>query len=755
MSKQNVINLSDESRAVLFLLMWILLASRPLFGSEASDEAAEHIQNGHEWLVRNEPDSAETAFNRAIKLGQKTQGLNGLGRVMVVKGKEHYRQAFKYYRRALGTNRDFIESQLNIARLHALMRNRDTKAAYRKAIKMAPDKADAYIELANFLSDTEGGDAGQEIGKLLVAYLERDSSDPSAYVIWMESLADRAMVREIRDVSSTLLERFPEETRFLPALAQADAAAGQVEVAMDHWRRFLAAASVETNRLYDDLSCVAEPDEAASFRALEKADREAFLVRFWRNRDASAGLGGNGARTEHYRRVWYSVRNFSRGQEPWDKRGDVYVRYGEPDYRSRSGHPNLPPAGAAELVRDRLFNEIGVRPPSPSQNFRLESFFDDSGGPGLLSQDAPLIEPIYPIIGIGDIHWESWIYALLGGGVEFVFVDLALNGNFKFPQPPSGVDIPMKVLTKLTEFHPGKVYEALSSEQPQHYNFPFGFSPLEFYYDLAVFRGSAGRTRFEVYFGIPTKHLEMAKLKDGRTIHALERTLTLKGSEEQAFRKNDVGAYEATEGQDSRNLIEVASLEVPAGKYRLNVEVLDRVSGKWGIYSQDVLVPEILATLGLSDLHLAWSISSTPTDTRFRKHIDGLAAESDVWVIPLPSRSYRQGKPFHLYYEIYNLTLNAFGQTSYEVQYTVDQQIRKGAGVFGAMRVMFRRAMSDREPQVSIGYEATGNSVDEPVYLEIETKELKPGYNRITVLVTDRVSGRAASQEAILRLVSR
>ena len=70
------------------------------------------------------------------------------------------------------------------------------------------------------------------------------------------------------------------------------------------------------------------------------------------------------------------------------------------------------------------------------------------------------------------------------------------------------------------------------------------------------------------------------------------------------------------------------------------------------------------------------------------------------------------------------------------------------------MGAMFSRAMSDREPQVSIGYEATGNAVDEPVYLEIETKELKPGYNRITVLVTDRVSGRIASQEAILRLVS-
>jgi len=54
--------------------------------------------------------------------------------------------------------------------------------------------------------------------------------------------------------------------------------------------------------------------------------------------------------------------------------------------------------------------------------------------------------------------------------------------------------------------------------------------------------------------------------------------------------------------------VELASLEVPAGDYRLNVEVLDRASGKWGIYSQDVQVPAIPDSLSVSDLHLAWSI---------------------------------------------------------------------------------------------------------------------------------------------------
>jgi GWxTD domain-containing protein len=742
-------------RAVRLVGLLVCGAISGVYGQEGKVTAV--IERGYDQIERGEADSAEAAFNRAIKLGSKAEGLNGLGQVMVARGRNHYRQAFKYYRRSLGADKKSVEPQLNIARLHAYLRDRDTKGAYRKAIKMDPERPEGYVELANFLVDIEGADAGPEVDQLLAAYIERERKDPAGYVLWMESLADRAMVREIRNVTSILLERFPQETGFLPALGQAEAAAGQVDTAMDHWGRYLSGAPEETRAVYDDLSRVAEDEQASSFAALgDASEREAFLTRFWRDRDASSGLSGYGARAEHYRRIWYSIRNFSRGNKPFDKRGDVYVRYGEPDYRSKSGFPNPPPTGAAELVRERLYNEIGSNTGSGfSRDQSVDSWFAERRDPSV-AIDVPLTEPVYPLIGVGDAKWESWIYSKIGGGVEFVFVDIVMKGNFSFPQPPSGANVPSRVLARLLEHHPGKIYNALASEQPQHYDFPFGFAPLEFYYDVATFRGSNGRTRLEVYFGVPTEHLERAKLKDGRTIHAVERTLTIRGGpQDQAFRKNAVGGYEALEGRPDRTLVELASLDVPAGYYRLNVEVLDRASGKWGIYSQDIQIPEIPESLAISDLGLAWSVSASPTDPRFRKHIEGLDPNMDVWVIPLPSRSYAKGRPFNIYYELYGLTRDEFGQTRYRVNYTVDQQIQKASGVFGALGTMFRRAMSDREPQVSIGYDATGETVDEPVYLEIDTKELKPGYNRVTVVVTDEVSGQVAKREAIMRLVNR
>ncbi len=38
--------------------------------------------------------------------------------------------------------------------------------------------------------------------------------------------------------------------------------------------------------------------------------------------------------------------------------------------------------------------------------------------------------------GGSDTPWESWVYVNIGGGVEFTFIDLTMNGRWDFP--PAG-----------------------------------------------------------------------------------------------------------------------------------------------------------------------------------------------------------------------------------------------------------------------------------------------------------------------------
>ena len=59
--------------------------------------------------------------------------------------------------------------------------------------------------------------------------------------------------------------------------------------------------------------------------------------------DPTPTTGVNERRVEHYRRVHYARLNFAEGISQWDgrgwdRRGDVYIRFGHPDHRSWSDY---------------------------------------------------------------------------------------------------------------------------------------------------------------------------------------------------------------------------------------------------------------------------------------------------------------------------------------------------------------------------------------------------------------------------------
>ena len=54
----------------------------------------------------------------------------------------------------------------------------------------------------------------------------------------------------------------------------------------------------------------------------------------------------------------YALTEFSKSKKPWDARGDVYVRFGEPDHRSRSDDPNFKQSLKVQRVKERLAIDI-------------------------------------------------------------------------------------------------------------------------------------------------------------------------------------------------------------------------------------------------------------------------------------------------------------------------------------------------------------------------------------------------------------
>ncbi len=99
------------------------------------------------------------------------------------------------------------------------------------------------------------------------------------------------------------------------------------------------------------LSLVATPDELADWDATSVAERAEWLTRFWLARDIMAGVGEWERLHEHFRRLAVATRAYARDTRgapvgtldevrdefrmpvPFDDRGRIYVRHGEPDDR--------------------------------------------------------------------------------------------------------------------------------------------------------------------------------------------------------------------------------------------------------------------------------------------------------------------------------------------------------------------------------------------------------------------------------------
>jgi GWxTD domain-containing protein len=98
---------------------------------------------------------------------------------------------------------------------------------------------------------------------------------------------------------------------------------------------------------------ILDADEFDEFRALEDYDQKEWIRKYWKKKDPTPTTGENELFEEFERRVTYARANFSKPWDyrnfkylpdehlrsgwyraPWDSRGELYIKFGEPDVRS-------------------------------------------------------------------------------------------------------------------------------------------------------------------------------------------------------------------------------------------------------------------------------------------------------------------------------------------------------------------------------------------------------------------------------------
>jgi hypothetical protein len=176
---------------------------------------------------------------------------------------------------------------------------------------------------------------------------------------------------------------------------------------------------------------------------------------------------------------------------------------------------------------------------------------------------------------------------------------------------------------------------------------------------------------------------------------------------------------------------------VPPDTYRLTVKAENHSANRLGLFQQDIVVePYGPEGLKISDLVLAAQISESTTPSPFRK--------GNLQVVPLPTRSFATGQQLGLYYEIYNLTPDSFGQ----MRYAVTVQVKSETGATGLRRLL---PGETPKPEVSLTYEQVADQPTEPIQLFVDLAQAKPGRNRLTVTVEDRVTHHSITKEAVFQ----
>jgi GWxTD domain-containing protein len=792
----------------------------PLLGGVANQrmDGSSFAKLGHVHLANRYDHYAEETFQKALTEGRGSdlaEAYYGMGLIYMNYTRGYKRSVEKamaadYFLDALKRDPNHKEARFQKAKAKYEMKwIVDSKDEIGGFMKRYPDHAEAVLLMGDWYADL-----AEEYDKAIVwytRYLLMRPDDPR--------IARRLGVAylELRDydrIMDSLLgftQEHPEAVELIPIVAQACFKKEKLELAFGMFQEYLSKTKPEVREFFEDIELISSREEFETFRYLPEEDRGEYLKRFWNDRDPDLSTPVNERLLEHYRRVWYARTHFADGKEPWDARGVVYIRFGEPDHRTRSTMMNLEQTLGVQRVKERMAYDLYgseaasesylgsvypirsrsfggqldvdrnydatavdyARKLTDAEEFEAEAEAVLSGEAEDQEQEGTATEAEAGAAAIGagtgqdpyeywfrlseyrpvttsnrdlsNVPWESWTYTKVGGGIEITFTDESFSGVYEYAPVPLAPDLSFEQMRKFARYAPRSVFDRAAAITPDHYAAEYAAEPYEFYFDLADFRGPGGNSTLEVYYGMPNESGRYRAEANVTEMVVTRQAAAVPTNADTVYRESDHLVYRAEGDRRVRGAFipDVERLAVPPGVYRLEVKARNRLDGKLGIYRKAVVVKNYRREdLLLSDLQLAFHISEAGGENKFTK--------GGLQVIPLPTRKFRKGRPVFVYYEIYNLTRDEFGQTRYSVEYTVRPRV--GINLGSIVSRLAQTFSGGKREQVAVGYEQIGLGESEVAYVELDLGDTHTGRYEVRVEVTDLNSGKMIGKETTFQV---
>ncbi|MDD9949460.1 MAG: tetratricopeptide repeat protein [candidate division Zixibacteria bacterium] len=778
--------------------MTLEVASQPDAGQPASDESPSlqesPLETGKSLYQQGRFDEALALLRQAVRdEGRSAPARYWLGMAWLALGNDD--EALKAFRRATQLDKDWAPGHVGMAMVYMRLPNRrlDARKALRNAIEADPGDADIHyylgmtymdqVRTSRLIGSEKDGrryfqktvelnpshpDAYFQLGrcydsppepeheKAIAAYMYqyRVNPDHDESLLRFADVNHRSErydlgVRQLRGLVWQLGEDAPARIRTM--LAQFEVLSlvseeqyGQLQEALED---YVALLDADERAVYRDLRQVAPQEELQAWKSATGPERESLWRAFWNERDANPATTENERLVEHYRRVMYARVHFSGGQQPYDRRGEIYIRYGAPDDRRRFvfrhyEDPDIPHMLTGNPAVD------AIREKNLLTGYRLQ--LHDSEVP------FPLMESV-PVVTAVEAAWlnarsemetqpgyvvESWVY--VRHDLELFFVDMLKDGNF---------DYPLKTVSNFTSdmvrqdrFHPRQRAAELIDRRPEVYAHDFGGERLEYAFDAVSFRGESGSTEVDLTYSIPVWQFgDITDEKGDRTW--LNNLVTVRDSVQTPVlsRAYRFGPIERPERQAGNRELQgaaftlAANLTAPSGMFTAAVEMRDEATRRIGVYKKSVSFSDYSGGgLLISDLKLSTAITPAASPGPFVRR--GLN------VVPNPGRLYPRGHLVYVYYEVYNLKMDEGGRTSYETLYEITPK--------GMPALRNRRATRPGDMQTVMSFfEGAGQEEEEAEFTALDTTDLEAGEYVLTVTLTDRYGDDSVSKSVNFMVV--
>ena len=709
--------------------------------------ALAHSSLGYIYFTRNNAELAGASFNRALQLDDNLAAAhNGSGLVQAMDDPTIQR-SLTSFRRALSIDPEYLDAYYNLGKTLARLENYDlARNALQEVLSRDSEYRDVHFQLGVIaLNDQDFELAESEF----VEQYRRDPNHRENRLELGRVYYETERYQQAEEILLPVVGQFPN---YVPAmLLLADVYLSVEDYSRANQLYLMSYRDFEdpeiAERLWKDVVDIATSSERTEYQNSSIEQMRDLFRRFWKKRDPNPTDDDNERLVEHYRRLRYARQYYSSPVGPggYDDRGRIYIKHGEPDdwagFETGDSETkgNLTWAyyigrkerliihfvdrgyGFFEQVMNlseaSMKNPVGIFPTQENQGDSPTSELWVDTLPIAAYRDRAHIDPRFDQIAN---MMEELLQASQGEG--------------------GGPDVARtyqeRLETMLSDERMESMKDIATLETTESYVNVLPADPLPFHFYTAAFKDIQGRTRLEVYYGVPTSELNMIRYGDGLKARVDLGIAMFDDQWNEIAKSNEVREFiSAQQLQQAAGdiMVDLSQMLVRPGTYNFTISVTDMNSSRVGVYSNSLMIQDFSSrNLALSDIEMAGKIVESRRGGRFYR--DG------VEIIPMPNRTFTTEQQIYLYYEIYNLSKDQFGTTVFQISYEIastDESRRRNVissafRAIGSLVGLGRREKVEVTSDVEYGIRAT-----ESKYLEVAFPNPSPGFYRITLTIND------------------